>query len=177
MLCLVIAVLVLFLCRQDLPAGRAASGPPAAAGERRPHFVAEITGAVARPGIYSFFHDAEWAEIIRAAGGLKGGACVPGDMLSTVPLNGSLLSIGDAPAFTAVTMMDPHKRFLYFVPFAINQAGAEELMLVPGIGEQTARAIVSYRERHGAFTRLESLRNVPGIGRRTFEKMRDYLSL
>jgi len=178
MLSLVIAVLALFFCRYDLPDGRAASGPSAAAeGQRRPRFVVEIAGAVARPGVYSFFHEADWAEVIRAAGGLKGSACVPGDMLRTVPVNGSLLSIGTVPASTAVTLMDPGTRFLYFLPFAINQASAEELVLVPGIGETTARAIVSYREQHGGFKRLESLLDVPGIGRHNFEKMKDYLAL
>jgi competence protein ComEA len=175
---LVIGMLALCWCRFDPPAGTAAPGPPAAAADQhRPHFVVELAGAVARPGVYCFFHQADWAEALRAAGGLKGTACLPGEVLRTVPANGSMLSIGTAPTSTAVTPMDPAKRFLYFVPFEINQASAEELRLVPGIGETTARAIVSYRERHGGFSRLESLLEVPGIGRHTFAAMKHYLTL
>jgi competence protein ComEA len=74
-------------------------------------------------------------------------------------------------------MMDPRKRFLYCVPFSINRAGAEELVLVPGIGEKTARAIVSYRDRYGPFPRLQSLLEVPGIGRHSFERMKAFLEV
>jgi competence protein ComEA len=170
MLSLVMAVVALFVCRHGLPAGRApATGTFAsAAGHRRPDFVVEVAGAVARPGVYSFVHEADWAEAIRSAGGLTETAAVPEGVLRSVPVNGSLLFIGSGPASAAVTPMDPHKRFLYFVPFAVNQASAEELVLVPGIGKTTAQAIVSYRERHGGFSRLESLLAVPGIGRRSF---------
>jgi competence protein ComEA len=178
MLCLVIGMLPLWWYRYDLPAGSAAPGhPAAAAGHCRPHVVVEVAGAVARPGVYCFFYQADWAEAIRAAGGLQGTARMSRDILRAIPVNGSLLSIGTAPASTAVTLMDPLKRFLYFVPFGINQASAEELLLVPGIGATTAQAIVSYRERQGSFKRLESLLDVPGIGRHTFAKMRDYLTL
>lgn len=178
MLGLVIGMLALGWCRSDRPAGTAAPGLPAeAAGHRRPHFVVELAGAVNRPGVYCFLHQADWAEALQAAGGLKDAAGLPEKVLRAVPANGSLLSIGTAPPSTAVTLMDPAKRFLYFVPFQINQASAEELRLVPGIGETTAQAIVSYRERRGGFARLESLLEVPGIGRRTFGMMKEYLTL
>ncbi len=177
MLCLVIGLLALLCYRSKLPAGSDAPGSHAAAAGRRPRLVVEISGAVARPGVYCFFHEADWAAVIRAAGGLKKKACMPRDMLTTVPLNGSMLAIGAAPASSRVTQMDPAKRFLYFVPFGINRASAEELLLVPGIGETTAQAIVSYRQRQGGFARLESLLDVPGIGRHTFEKMKDHLTL
>jgi competence protein ComEA len=178
MLCMVCAVLALFLYRYDLPAGSASSVSPASeTGEQRPPFVIEVAGEVARPGVYSFAHGASCAEAIEKAGGLKNGACVPEDVLCALPVNGSRLSIGTGPGSTAVVMMDPHKRFLYCVPFSINLAGAEELVLVPGIGEKTAQAIVSYRERHGPFPRLQSLLEVPGIGRHTFERMKDFLVL
>ncbi len=178
MLLLVIGMLALCWYRFDQPARAAAPGfPETVADHPRPHFVVELAGAVARPGVYCFFQQTDWAEALRAAGGLKGTACLPGEMRHTAPENGSMLCIGTAPASTAVTPMDPAKRFLYFVPFGINQAGAEELRLVPGIGDTTARAIVSYRERHGGFNRLDSLLEVPGIGRRTFAAMKDYLTL
>ena len=175
---MVVAVLVLFWCRFGLRVGSAASVPPATmAGQKRPHFVIELAGEVVRPGVYSFFSQANFAEAIGKAGGLKSGACVPEDVLRAVPLNGSLLSIGTGPGSTAVRLMDPNKRFLYCVPFSVNLAGAEELALVPGIGEKTARAIVSHRNRYGPFPRLQSLLEVPGIGRHTFERMKAFLEV
>jgi len=173
-----VAVLILFLCRFGLPVGGAASVPPATkAGHKRPPFIMELAGGVARPGVYSFFNQTGFAAAIREAGGLESGAFVPEDVLRAAPVNGSLLSIGTGPGSTAVTLMDPHKRFLYCVPFSINLACAEELALVPGIGEKTARAIVSYRERYGPFPRLQSLLEIPGIGRHTFERMKAFLEV
>jgi competence ComEA-like helix-hairpin-helix protein len=58
----------------------------------------------------------------------------------------------------------------------VNTARDYELMLVPGIGEKTARAIVDYRAQHGPFGRLEDLANVPGIGDKTVERLRKHLT-
>ncbi len=46
----------------------------------------------------------------------------------------------------------------------INLASATELEQVPGVGPATAKAIVSYREKNGAFLRVEDLLKVRGIG-------------
>ena len=62
-------------------------------------------------------------------------------------------------------------------PVRLNEAGAQELVTVPGIGEKTARAIVDYRRAHGAFRRLEDLLNVKGIGEKKLERMRPLLLL
>lgn len=48
---------------------------------------------------------------------------------------------------------------------SINSASAQELVQgLNGIGLKKAEAIVDYRERYGAFTSLEQLQEVPGIG-------------
>lgn len=54
----------------------------------------------------------------------------------------------------------------------INAASVRELQKLNGIGEITAKAIVSYREEHGYFTSADELLNVSGIGRSTLEKIR-----
>ncbi len=46
---------------------------------------------------------------------------------------------------------------------------------LPGIGPAKAKAIVVYREQHGAFEKLDTLIQVKGIGPRTLEKIRQYL--
>ncbi len=46
-----------------------------------------------------------------------------------------------------------------------------------GIGGVKARAIVDYREAHGAFTSVDELLEVKGIGTATLEKNRDRLTL
>lgn len=57
----------------------------------------------------------------------------------------------------------------------INTANAEELMLLDGIGEVTAEAIINYREENGGFRNIEEIMNVYGIGEVKFEKIREYI--
>ena len=46
----------------------------------------------------------------------------------------------------------------------INLASVVELEQLPGVGPATAKAIVAYREKNGAFQRVEDLLKVRGIG-------------
>lgn len=57
----------------------------------------------------------------------------------------------------------------------VNTAAWPELAQVPEIGETLAKRIVEYRKMHGPFQSLETLLDVPGIGPRTFERMRPIL--
>jgi competence protein ComEA len=59
----------------------------------------------------------------------------------------------------------------------INTATASELDALPGIGPSYAERIVAYRAEHGAFTSIEDIQNVPGIGPATFAKIADAISV
>lgn len=62
-------------------------------------------------------------------------------------------------------------------PVDINTASAEALAeAIHGVGIKRARAIVSYREEHGAFSSVDELTQVRGIGEKTVEKSRDRLT-
>ena len=145
--------------------------------EKTRPFAVEIVGQVIEPGIYSFTQSVRVREVIEEAGGLKENLVLSPSFTSRVLANGAQISVDYEPTRCAVTLMKPAKRFLYFVPFNINTAGIEELVLLPGLGDKTARAIISYREHNGNFTSLDVLMNVPGIGQYTFKKMKDYLIL
>lgn len=61
----------------------------------------------------------------------------------------------------------------------ININTADEILLqqLTGVGPVTAQKIVDYREQHGKFKAIEELKNVSGIGEKTFEKMRDDVTI
>ena len=64
------------------------------------------------------------------------------------------------------------------LPLNINTATAAELDLaLPGIGEVLAERIVAYRLEHGAFQTIEALMDVNGIGEKTFEELKAYITV
>ena len=58
----------------------------------------------------------------------------------------------------------------------LNEASADELAQLPGIGPSKAEAIVSFRDRR-PFRRPEDILRVRGIGRSTFRSLRDRISV
>ena len=59
----------------------------------------------------------------------------------------------------------------------INSATAKEFERLPRIGPQIAGRIVAYREKHGAFKRIDDITKVKGIGPKTLEHLRPYLTV
>lgn len=58
----------------------------------------------------------------------------------------------------------------------LNTATVQELMLLPGIGQAKAEAIVTYRQAH-PFKDTSELTEIKGIGPKLFDKMKSYLTL
>ena len=64
-----------------------------------------------------------------------------------------------------------------FSKFCINTATDAQLQTIPGIGPVTAKAILDYRSTHGNFSSLNELLEVPGIGEDTLARMIPYLTI
>lgn len=62
-------------------------------------------------------------------------------------------------------------------PININTASATELEKLPRIGPKMAQRIITYRTQHGPFRRKEDLMKVKGIGKKTFEKLKDLITI
>lgn len=58
----------------------------------------------------------------------------------------------------------------------INNSKKAELMTVPGIGPVMAERIIQFRKDFGSFSSIEDLKQVKGIGEKTFEKIKNYLT-
>ena len=59
----------------------------------------------------------------------------------------------------------------------INTADVSELTTLTGIGETRARAIIAWREQNGDFSSPEDLKNVEGIADKTYEKIKDRITV
>lgn len=59
----------------------------------------------------------------------------------------------------------------------VNTADASELERLPGVGSALARRIVEDRESHGAFSSVEDLTRVRGIGPETRERLEPYVTV
>lgn len=59
----------------------------------------------------------------------------------------------------------------------INTADSTELQTLSGIGEKKAQDILNYREENGSFQKVEDLLNVSGIGEKTLENLRDFITI
>jgi len=127
--------------------------------------VVEIKGAVNKPGIYILQADARIYDLILLAGGF----CANAD---TDALN-MAAKITDGMAIFVETK---HKE-VASNKISINNASAEELMKLPGIGESKANSIIEYRNKNGRFYSLEDLINVSGISKNILEQIKEFICL
>jgi comEA protein len=59
----------------------------------------------------------------------------------------------------------------------LNSASAYQLELLPGIGPVLSQKIINHRETKGKFQKIEDVMKVSGIGPKTFEKIKDLITV
>ena len=59
----------------------------------------------------------------------------------------------------------------------LNKATEADLQTISGIGQKRAQDIIAYRESAGGFKSVDDLKNVSGIGAKTLEKLKDYVTV
>jgi competence protein ComEA len=57
----------------------------------------------------------------------------------------------------------------------INTAGMKELLMLPGVGEKTAKSILDYRAKNGNIVNVNDLIEVKGIGEAKLDKIKKYI--
>ena len=62
-------------------------------------------------------------------------------------------------------------------PVNLNAATAAQFDALPGIGKSTAQRIVEYRQKNGAFKKIEELMNVKGVGEKSFLKLKPLITV
>jgi competence protein ComEA len=59
----------------------------------------------------------------------------------------------------------------------INTADSTELQRLNGVGPATADKIITYRNKNGRFQKIDDIKKVSGIGAKTFEKLKDMITV
>lgn len=83
----------------------------------------------------------------------------------------------NAPASGPKTGVKTSETTLPAFPMDINKANVQELMLLPGIGEKTAKRIVEKRIEMGGFKTVDDLTAVKWIGKVKLEKIRGLVTV
>jgi competence protein ComEA len=140
---------------------------PSAEDEDRTYTV-YVCGAVANPGVYELAAGSRIYQALELAGGLTEDAAAEAVNQAQALSDGEMVQIPTAAEqeeqqAQAVEQSDGLVN--------INTASLEELKTLPGIGDARARSIIAYREGHGAFSSIQDIKNIDGIGDGTYSKL------
>ncbi len=159
----------------------------------RKEIFVDIKGAVKHPGLYKAKSNQRLAYIIQQAGGLENNADVSklnyahklsDQMMIYVPKQGEnytgdviielqsedTMSSDTSNSNTTEVAEDNNK-------INLNTATKEQLTQLNGIGDKKAELIIAYRDEHGKFKTIDELKNVSGIGDKTFAVISDKLTV
>ena len=126
------------------------------------------------PGLVTLPAGSRVADAVLAAGGLvRGGSSgglnlarqvVDGEQILVTP--GAVASSGPVAATSGADVT---------AVVDLNAASATDLDTLPGVGPVMAARILDWRTAHGRFTSIDQLREVSGVGARTFERLRPHV--
>lgn len=129
-----------------------------------------VAGAVRQPGVVRLPAGSRVADAIAAAGGARVDAVVDALNLAALVEDGERIVVPtatEAPVAHADAVVDADGRL------DLNRATADDLDGLPGIGPVLASRVIAWRDQHGPFREVGQLREVPGIGERTFQALAD----
>ncbi|MCU1636762.1 MAG: hypothetical protein JWQ68_2001 [Cryobacterium sp.] len=149
-----------------------------------------VLGAVTHPGLFELGEGSRVIDVISAAGGLTDAADPAGVNLARpvsdgeqlyIPQLGELLppsatqssgggsGAGGAQGTAGGASGADHR-------VSLSSATLAELDTLPRIGLAMAQRIIDYRDANGPFGSVDDLRNVTGIGQKTFDALKDLVT-
>ncbi|HFI0942953.1 TPA: helix-hairpin-helix domain-containing protein [Streptococcus suis] len=144
--------------------------------------VVDVKGAVAKPGLYTLEADARVNDAVDAAGGLTSQADPKSINLAQKLSDEAVVyvaskdeNISVVASTTASSAMSQEEKNTSLVN--LNTATEADLQTISGIGAKRATDIIAYREANGGFKSVDDLNNVSGIGDKTMESIRPYVTV
>ena len=132
--------------------------------------VVHVAGLVAAPGVFELPLGSRVVDALEAAGGANVGVDLSLLNLARVLVDGEQIAVG-VPAAPDGAGAGPTGAPSAGEPVDLNRATEAELDALPGVGPVLAGRIVAWREEHGAFSAVEELLEVSGIGTATFAEL------
>ena len=142
------------------------------------NIVVYVTGEIVNPGVYYLNEGARLYQLIDIAGGLSDMADINKLNLAQSLKDSDKIEIPKKENKSEEEISNNNERDLDLDnnKVNINVATKEELMELSGIGASTADKIIKYREKN-AFTYIEDIMDVPGIGESKFNNIKDSISV
>lgn len=151
----------------------------------------DISGAVKHQGVYTLKNGARLQELIEAAGGTTSKAQLKainravllkdqdkihipykGEKVESISTAGVGANSSATSSGTSTNQVQENGDKVN-----LNTADVAVLQKLTGIGEKKAEQIIAYREQNGSFKKVEDLMQVSGIGEKTFESLKDQLTI
>lgn len=146
--------------------------------------VVYICGEVRTPGLYTCDAESRIADVVAMAGGLMPeaddtcvnmAAKVSDAQQIVITKKGEQAPSNNAGSGGALQAGSGNTQAKGLVN--INTADEAALKTLPGIGDQKAKAIISYRENGGSFSKPEDIMNVSGIKDGAYNKIKDLITV
>lgn len=147
--------------------------------EKAETVIVDIKGQVNHPGVYQSNQEERVIDVIKKAGGFTSkanegvvnlAARVKDEMVIYIPAKGEVIS--NQPA-NSISNLSSAGEEINNKKINLNTADETELQNIPGIGPSKAAAIAAYRKENGPFQSIEDIKNISGIGEKTFEKLKE----
>lgn len=132
-----------------------------------------VCGHVNQPGVYALDNGARICDALEKAGGTLEDARAEALDQAVCVSDGQTIYVPGIEEAQEGTQSSQESDGLV----NINQAGEDELMTLPGIGQSKAAVIIQYREEHGGFQSTEELMNIPGIKQGVFDKIKNSIKV
>ncbi|UFS60758.1 helix-hairpin-helix domain-containing protein [Subtercola endophyticus] len=147
-----------------------------------------VTGYVQRPGVYELHQGDRVIDAVTAAGGfaptadqsqlnlaraLKDGEQVVIPEVGAAPPPGSVASAASSASGASGASGAPSSAgsASASTPVNLNSADEPTLETLPHVGPAMAAKIIAWRTENGPFTQIDDLKNVSGIGDKTFAEL------
>ncbi|HFI0177383.1 TPA: helix-hairpin-helix domain-containing protein [Streptococcus suis] len=166
---------------QTLSSQEQSDGSSTASSEEPSQLVVDVKGAVAKPGLYTLEEGSRVNDAVDAAGGLTSQADPKSINLAqklsdeavvyVASKDENVSVVSNTTASSAMSQEGNESKV------NLNTATEADLQTISGIGAKRAADIIAYREANGGFMSVDDLNNVSGIGDKTMESIRPYVTV